>query len=708
MNLFKLVGTLAIEGVDKSKKQLDEVGGQTESTGSRMISTFKKIGAAIGTYFVADKIKDFCVTMVQSAAAVQAETAQFEAAFKDLSNSATEMFKSVSEETGIFATRLQVTGTKAFSQFKGAGMEANEALKKTETFLGLAADAAAYYDISLEDAEARIRSFLRGNVEAGDAIGLFTSEAQRNSYAVEMYGNKWVKLTEEQKQNLMLNIAKDIYDQAGATGQAAREADGLANVTGNLKEVWRQFLAKAGEPVLQTIVIPVMQKLTDFVTLKLMPALEGLADKFTTYITPAIQTFKDFVTTNVIPILQSLWDWIGQIINFVVKWKDELLITGGVIIGFVATLGLMNLVNNIALGFKNANTELMKYTAELVAANTAGVACTATLGAKSIVLNVLQGNISITTGATMLWKKAQDKLNLSLSSNPIGAVVMAVVALIAILVTAYKTNDDFRSAVNELWKTLKENLKPIFESLMPLIKELFDLFKSVWSLISALVIPIFNNFVQAITNTLKIVTPILSVLLKVFNACFQPVITIITKVVDIIGKIITKIAEAVTAVSGGIGKIRGLFDFKWKLPELKMPKFSVSPKGWTAGDLLKGKIPKLKIEWFADGGILDEPTIFGYNPVSGALRVGGEAGKEAVAPIDTLMGYVQAAVKAETGSISAQMERLLNMLSKYFPEMLEAAKNKQPLDENALARKLAPAMNTRFGEINKLNERGAM
>ena len=262
IELFRIMGTIGVNGTSEANHAIDSTTGHAQNASNKIVGAFKKIGGAIVAYFAIDKIKDFGVTIVQTAADVQAETAQFEAAFKDLSGSATEMFNRVSEATGVFATRLQVTGTKAFAQLKGSGLDANDALKQTEVFLNLATDAAAYYDISLEDAEARIRSFMRGNVEAGDAIGLFTSESQRNSYALEMYGKKWIDLAESQKQMLMLNVAKDIYDQAGATGQAARESDGLANVTGNLKEVWRQFLGVIGQPVLEAV-IPIMETLTE-------------------------------------------------------------------------------------------------------------------------------------------------------------------------------------------------------------------------------------------------------------------------------------------------------------------------------------------------------------------------------------------------------------------------------------------------------------
>jgi len=77
-----------------------------------------------------------------------------------------------------------------------------------------------------------------------------------------------------------------------------------------------------------------------------------------------------------------------------------------------------------------------------------------------------------------------------------------------------------------------------------------------------------------------------------------------------------------------------------------MPHFSVIPSGWKLGDLLKGKIPPSWHQVVCEGGILKKPTAFGAS--GNNILAGGEAGYEAVAPIDTLKGYVRDAV-AEAG-----------------------------------------------------------
>ena len=265
MDIFKIFASLGLTGQAEFNKGLQDAEAQGRKTSTTLDTAFKKIGSTIAAAFSVHAIISFTQKMVEASATVAARGAQFEATFKEVGTSASEMFSRVSQATSIMSTRLQSVGTKAFSQLKGAGLDAADALAETERYLNLAADAAAYYDISLEDADMRLRSFIRGNVEAGDMIGLFTSETQRNTAAMEAYGKAYIECTEAQKQMIMLGIADEIYQQSGAIGQAQREGDAWENTVGNLKESWLQFLGTIGQPVIEKM-IPVVQSLTGFLS----------------------------------------------------------------------------------------------------------------------------------------------------------------------------------------------------------------------------------------------------------------------------------------------------------------------------------------------------------------------------------------------------------------------------------------------------------
>lgn len=101
-------------------------------------------------------------------------------------------------------------------------------------------------------------------------------------------------------------------------------------------------------------------------------------------------------------------------------------------------------------------------------------------------------------------------------------------------------------------------------------------------------------------------------------------------------------------VGGVVDWLKGIFNFKWELPKLKLPHFSI--KGEFS--LNPPSVPTLGIDWYrkamTDGMILTSPTIFGA--AGGHLLGGGEAGPEAVVGVDSLKQMVtEAAAAAGSG-----------------------------------------------------------
>lgn len=96
----------------------------------------------------------------------------------------------------------------------------------------------------------------------------------------------------------------------------------------------------------------------------------------------------------------------------------------------------------------------------------------------------------------------------------------------------------------------------------------------------------------------------------------------------------SKLDAAHAIVTGVVNKIKGAFNFNWKLPELKLPHISVTGGEAPFGIAGKGSLPKFDIQWYADGGVMTAPTIFGA--AGGKLLGGGEAGDEAILPLSAL------------------------------------------------------------------------
>lgn len=95
-----------------------------------------------------------------------------------------------------------------------------------------------------------------------------------------------------------------------------------------------------------------------------------------------------------------------------------------------------------------------------------------------------------------------------------------------------------------------------------------------------------------------------------------------------------KMEEIHEKFSSGIEKIKSLFNFEWKFPDLKMPHFSISG----SFSLNPPSVPSIGVQWYAKGAVLNAPTLFGIN--GNQLMGGGEAGAEAVLPISVLEEYI--------------------------------------------------------------------
>ena len=175
-----------------------------------------------------------------------------------------------------------------------------------------------------------------------------------------------------------------------------------------------------------------------------------------------------------------------------------------------------------------------------------------------------------------------------------GPVIAVVAGIIAVGVLLWKNWDMIKAKAQELWAALKAK----FEAIKTTIT-------TTWENIKTKAVNTFNAIKDAITKPIKTARDI------------------IKRIVD---------------------KIKSFFDFKVSLPHIKLPHFTIKPEGWKLGDLLKGKIPSLGIDWYAKGGVFTNPSVIGV----------GEAGDEAVLPLDTFwrkMDRMADAVAANSGGV---------------------------------------------------------
>lgn len=429
----------------------NSISAKTIAMGNLIASGIEKAVSAVG------RLGSSAVT---AAADIAAENAQFTAAFGELEAAATGTFNSIAKDTGVLSTRLRNVGTKAFSQFKGAGLDAVSALSSMDTYTRLAADAAAYYDMSLEDADERLRSFLRGNTEAGDSIGLFTSETQRNNKALEVYGQKWLDLTEAQKQMLMLDIANEIYEQSGAIGQAERESAEWSNVVGNLKEAWRQALGVFGTPFEERIT-PLIQKLTEFLSDETVSMRIGL------------------LASGLASIADQAFDGAINFIDELISWSNG----EGDSASMDALTNALSLLSGLASGLFKGPIELLK----MLFSNPEGDA----MESISLFLSDLTTFVESDTVSVILGFLGSAFLAINLFHSPLRLIA----AGLALIVTNWK---DIREWTINAWESLKdfiathipEGFLSAVVTVLETISSLVNGIKNAW-----------NSFVNSLNST---------------------------------------------------------------------------------------------------------------------------------------------------------------------------------------------------------------
>lgn len=604
---------------------------------------------------ISEKLVEVGKEALEAAAQMQASNAQFTTVFGDMETQAREALNAIGQEMDIVPERLQGSFTQMASFAKTSGLDTAEALDLTSRATRAAADGAAFYDKSIESVTESLQSFLKGNFANDAALGISATETTRNAAANKLYGKSFKDLSEAQKQLTLLQMVEDGNKLSGALGQAARESDGLENVMGNLKQSGTNALAALGQPLLEML-IPVFQALGNII--------KGVADWFGTLPGP----IKEFVV-----ILGTVVTAVGVIAPIFLTLQAAAtaleLSIGGMI---AAALPIIGTAAAIAAAVA-AVVVILKYLWETNEGFRNAV--TAVWEAISSVINTVVGEISnfimSIFGTVVTWWTENQELIRSITDavwNGISAIISAVMTVIGPLIEGEWNNIQIiTSTVWEVIKTVVETainvVLGVIQAVMQIItgdwsgawETIKGVFSTVWQAIQSIVQTIFSAIQSYISNILNGISGTVS---NIWNGIKDTVSNVLNAISSTVSSVWEGIKSTISgaingakdAVSSAIEAIKGLFNFSISWPHIPLPHFHVSGSA-NPLDWLSQGVPSIGIEWYAKGGIMTKPTIFGMN--GNNMMVGGEAGNEAVLPLnDKTLGAIGRGIAQTMGGTS--------------------------------------------------------
>ena len=305
--------------------------------------------------------------------------------------------------------------------------------------------------------------------------------------------------------------------------------------------------------------------------------------------------------------VETVWNAIMSVINTVVKAISDFVMQ---IWGTLTT-------------WWNDNQQLIRQTAETV-----WNAISATI---TTIMNVLGPFLetawnTISTVISTVWDTIKTVVETAIN------VVLGIIKTVMQIINGDWSGawESIKGIAESIWNGIKSIAESVFNAMAQILSNIWNTISntasSIWNGISSTLSGIWNGISSTVSG---IFNGIASTLSGVWNGISSTASGIWNAIKDTIGGAID---GAKNLVGNAIDAIKGFFNFKFEWPHIPLPHFhvsgSINPLDW-----IKGKgLPSFGIEWYAKGGILTKPTAFGMN--GNSLMVGGEAGKEAVLPLN--------------------------------------------------------------------------
>ncbi len=588
-----------------------------------------------------------------------------------------EAFKYVSSLAGTYSYSLEdvsaALGTMANAGVKGsmAGTSLSSIITRLGTNTSGARDAIEKLGVSFYNQDGTARNLgdvLKDLCDATEDMDV----AQKAEFASTVAGaeaQKGLLAILNQGSDAYENLQGKLYDCSGAASDMASNMEsGLGGSIRSLQSAWEGFQIKLGEKI-EPGVSAGLSKLTEFIQNKAMPAIDAISDG-----------------------MSSILDWMKEHEKAVQAVAGALEVAAAAMVAFKAGAAIQSVIKS----FQEAKLAIALFSMSTEGATVAQGLLNGTLTIGEGIVALLTGKMTLAQLAQAGMAKGQAALNAVMSANPIGIVIALIVALVAAFVVLWNKSEGFRNFWISIWDGMKEfaalavdgikaaieTLKQVFDSIPEKLGAVKDSATEKFGAIKDSISEKLETAKGAITEKLEAIKNDTSQKLNAIkqaydshgggikgamSAALEGVKQIAKtgydglntltggKLGDVANTFKNKLSnlkqttqdafeKVKSTVKSGIDKIKGFFNFNWKLPKIKLPHFSISGKF----SLDPPSIPSFGVEWYKQGGIMTKPTAFGINPMTGNTMIGGEAGAEAIAPIDKLKQYIQEAISEVT------------------------------------------------------------
>lgn len=249
MNLFTLVATLGLDTSEFDKKMGSAVG-QGKKAGNVLMKGLATVGKAAGAIAVTSAAA--YVGIVKTAVDKVAELEQNVGAAiavwgEGLGEQQRRIAMQAAENVGLSTSQYLEMSNKMGSLMQGMGFDTREAFALSTQAIQRTADVASIMNIPIENAMEAINGLAKGNFTMMDNLGVAMNETALANYALEQGIKKSTsKMSTQEKVALALQMYMD--KTAYATGNFAKEAEGLAGATTILKASWANLLDGSGTP----------------------------------------------------------------------------------------------------------------------------------------------------------------------------------------------------------------------------------------------------------------------------------------------------------------------------------------------------------------------------------------------------------------------------------------------------------------------------